>query len=77
MNLMGEISGFKQSLRKAAEENEALSMLMSKLDGEIEFLKRQIAQVNDSKEKLKESYTMYSKSLNQTETELSQVMQVC
>ncbi|KAJ3395917.1 Coiled-coil domain-containing protein 40 [Lobulomyces angularis] len=75
INLKGEISGFKLMLKKAAEESEALTLLMNKLDGEVNMLKRQINSVNDSKDKLKESYSVFSKSLSQTEQELAQVLQ--
>ncbi len=77
MTLEGEIQGFKQSLRKTTEESENLSVLVNKLEGEIDYLKRQISAINDTKEKLKEAYSMYSKSLAQTEQELSQTNQVC
>ena len=49
--------------------------MTSKLDNEVNQLKRQINNVNDSKDKLKESYSLYSKSLAQTEQELLQVQQ--
>ncbi|KAJ3279438.1 Coiled-coil domain-containing protein 40 [Borealophlyctis nickersoniae] len=73
--MTGEISGFRLSLRRAQEKNETLTILLNKLEGEVEYLKRQIAGINEQKEKLKESYSMYTKSLGQTEQELAQVMQ--
>ncbi|KAJ3049688.1 Coiled-coil domain-containing protein 40 [Rhizophlyctis rosea] len=75
INMVGEIGGFRQSLRKAQEQNETLTILLNKLEGEVAYLKRQITGINDQKEKLKESYSMYGKSLEQTEQELAQVMQ--
>ncbi|KND03997.1 uncharacterized protein SPPG_01445 [Spizellomyces punctatus DAOM BR117] len=74
LNMTGEISGFKHSLRKAQEENESLTVLLNKLEGEVDFLKREIGSINEQKEKLKESWTMYTKSLSQTEAELGTVM---
>jgi len=74
VNKQGEINGYKITLRKAAEESEALTLLMNKLEGEVNMLKRQTSLVNDSKDKLKESYSLFSKSLSQTEAELTQVM---
>lgn len=76
VNKQGEINGFKITLRKAAEESEALTLLLNKLEGEVNLLRRQINIVNDSKEKLKESYSLFNKSLTQTESELGQVMSV-
>lgn len=72
----GELSGFRLSLRKAQEQNESLTVLLNKLDGEVNYLKREIAGIAEQKEKLKESYSMYTKSLGQTEAELATVMQV-
>ncbi|TPX67959.1 hypothetical protein SpCBS45565_g03525 [Spizellomyces sp. 'palustris'] len=74
LNMAGEISGFKHSLRKAQEENESLTVLLNKLEGEVDYLKREIGSINEQKEKLKESWTMYTKSLAQTEGELGTVM---
>ncbi|KAJ3034564.1 Coiled-coil domain-containing protein 40 [Rhizophlyctis rosea] len=75
INMVGEIGGFRQSLRRAQEQNETLTILLNKLEGEVAYLKRQIAGINEQREKLKESYTMYTKSLEQTEQELGQVVQ--
>ena len=72
----GEISKFKQTLKKSSQESESLSILVNKLEGEIDYLKRQISSMNDQKDKLKESYALYSKSLAQTEMDLAQIMQV-
>jgi hypothetical protein len=72
----GEINGFKHALRKSQEQNESLTILNNKLEGESDLLKRQIQGIQESKEKLKESFTTFSKCLTQTEQELAQVMQV-
>jgi septal ring factor EnvC (AmiA/AmiB activator) len=76
ITLNGEINGFKQSLRKAQEQSETLSLLLSKLESEIESLKNQIMDVSDKRERLLEDYSMYTKTLQQTEAELAQVTQV-
>ncbi|KAJ1554719.1 Coiled-coil domain-containing protein 40 [Nowakowskiella sp. JEL0078] len=75
LNLTGEINGFKLSSRRAQDQNETLTQLLSKLEIEVDHLRQSIATIIENKEKLKESYTVYSKSLTQTENELSQVMQ--
>ncbi|KAI9201921.1 uncharacterized protein BJ171DRAFT_569980 [Polychytrium aggregatum] len=74
-SMVGEINGFKLSLRRAQEESETVTMLLAKLEGEVNFLKKQIGIVGENKEKLKDTYMVYTKSLGQTEQELAQVMQ--
>ncbi|KAJ3219217.1 Coiled-coil domain-containing protein 40 [Dinochytrium kinnereticum] len=75
INLQGEINGFRQSLRRAQEQSETLTLLSTKLDNEVEHLKKQIAQVGEQRDKLQENYSFYSKTLQQTEAELAQIMQ--
>eukprot|EP00842_Homolaphlyctis_polyrhiza_P000468 jgi/Hompol1/1421/HPOL_005591-RA len=70
-----EISGFRRALRKAQVEGETLTTILTKLETEIDYVKRQIATLNDQQDKLKETYTMYMKSLGQAEKELSQLQQ--
>jgi hypothetical protein len=41
ISIDNEINGFKQSLRKQQNHQEALTMLLTKLENEIEFLKKQ------------------------------------
>jgi chromosome segregation ATPase len=76
LNLTGEINGFKQSLRRAQEKNETLTLLHSKLENEVEHLKRQIENIGEQRERLMDNYSMYSKTLAQSESELTQVLQV-
>ena len=70
-----ELSGFQRSLRKSQEESETLLGILNKLESEIEHVKKQTMILNDQKDKLRESYQMYSKSLEQTEKELQNVME--
>ncbi|KAI8800296.1 hypothetical protein BJ742DRAFT_881140 [Cladochytrium replicatum] len=74
-NMTGEINGFKHSLHRTQEENETLTLLLNRLEGEVEHLKRLIAGVSESRNRLHETYMMFSKTLAQTEQELSQVLQ--
>ena len=76
ISIDNEINGFKQSLRKQQDHQEALTMLLTKLENEIEFLKKQTRSNNEQKDKIKESYAMYSKTLGQTQEELNAVNQV-
>ncbi|KAJ3127462.1 Coiled-coil domain-containing protein 40 [Nowakowskiella sp. JEL0407] len=75
LNMSGEINGFKLSSRRAQDQNETLTLLLTKLESEVDHLKRSIESILESKEKLKESYSMYAKSLGKTESELAQVIQ--
>ncbi|KAI8928705.1 hypothetical protein BC831DRAFT_77433 [Entophlyctis helioformis] len=70
-----EIGGFRRAHHRAQEEGETLTMILNKLENEIDYLKRQIGTINDQKDKLKETYAMYMKSLNQAEQELNQLQQ--
>ncbi|KAJ3260019.1 Coiled-coil domain-containing protein 40 [Boothiomyces macroporosus] len=71
LNIMNtEIYGFKRTLRQCQNEGESLQSLLSKLEGEIEYIKRQITLVKEQREKVSESYSVYMKSLNQIEQEL-------
>ncbi|KAJ3175661.1 Coiled-coil domain-containing protein 40 [Geranomyces variabilis] len=74
LSMSGEVSGFRLSLRRAQEQNETLTLLLNKLSNEVAHLRRDIAAIADQKEKLKESYTMYTRSLEQIEAELATVM---
>ncbi|KAJ3110385.1 Coiled-coil domain-containing protein 40 [Phlyctochytrium bullatum] len=75
INLQGEINGFRQSLRKAQEQSETLTLLANKLENEVEHLKKQIEQVAEQRDRLQENYAFHSKALQQTEAELAQLSQ--
>ena len=76
LNLNNEIGGFRIALRRSQEEAETLAMLLGKLENEVDHLKRQIDTVGEKKERLMETYTMYTKTLDQAEKDLAQVTQV-
>jgi coiled-coil domain-containing protein 40 len=67
-----EIVGFKRTLRNAQEEGENLTSVLNKLEHEMDYIKRQIAVVADQKDKLSDTYSMYMKSMAQTEKEMAQ-----
>lgn len=71
-----ELSGFRRSLRNAQEESETLMGLFNKIENEIEYVKKQTMIINDQKDKLRESYQMYTKILEQTEEELKKINEV-
>lgn len=69
-----ELAGFQRSLRNAQEESETLLGILNKLENEIEHIRKQTMIINDQRDKLRESYQMYSKALEQTEKELQMVV---
>jgi hypothetical protein len=71
-----ELAGFRRSLRKAQEESETLMGVFNKIENEIEYVKKQTMIINDQKDKLRETYQMYTKSLEQTEEELKKINEV-
>ncbi|ORY39498.1 hypothetical protein BCR33DRAFT_719975 [Rhizoclosmatium globosum] len=75
ISLNGEIAGFKLSLRRAQEQSEMLTMLLTKLENETEHLKRMIANVADQRDKLMNTHILYSKTLAKAEEELTQANQ--
>ncbi|KAJ1563005.1 Coiled-coil domain-containing protein 40 [Cladochytrium tenue] len=76
LSLQGEINGFRLAMRKTQEQSETVTLLLGKLEGEIEHLKRQIASVEDRRDGLMEQYNLYTKTLQQLEAEMSQVNQL-
>ncbi|KAJ3307214.1 Coiled-coil domain-containing protein 40 [Kappamyces sp. JEL0829] len=70
-----EITGYKRTIRKAQEDGENLTSVLNKLELEIEYIKRQIVNRGEDKEKLADQYSIFSKSMNQTESEISHVQQ--
>ncbi|KAJ3074995.1 Coiled-coil domain-containing protein 40 [Podochytrium sp. JEL0797] len=75
LSLNGEIAGFKLSLRRAQEQSEMLTMLLTKLENETEHLKQMIATVGQQRAKLMDTHILYSKTLAKAEEELTQANQ--
>ena len=70
-----EIQGYKRTIRKAQEDGENLTSVLNKLDYEIEYVKKQIGARADEKDRLSDSYSIFGKSLAQTENETSGLQQ--
>jgi coiled-coil domain-containing protein 40 len=75
-SMEAEIAGYKRAHRRAQQQGEAIQAVLSKLENEVDYLKRQIGTVNEQRDKLKETYTMYMKSMDQVESEFRQLQQV-
>ena len=74
--LDNELLGYRQGIREEQERNETLTVLLNKLESEQAFLKRQMETIADRSDKVKESYSMYTKSLRHTEMDMAQTMNV-
>ena len=74
-SMASEIAGFRRSLRRAQDEGETLTGVLHKLENDIDFVKRQISNMQEQQDKLKETYSMYMKSLSQAEQEMNQLQQ--
>lgn len=70
-----EIAGYKRNSRKSQEDGENLTSVLNKLEFEIDYVKRQIGNRAEDKEKLSDSYSIFNKSLSQTEGESSICLQ--
>ncbi len=70
-----EITGYKRTIRKAQEDGENLTAVLNKLELEVEYIKRQIGNRSEDKEKLADQYSVFMKSMNQTEAEIASFQQ--
>jgi coiled-coil domain-containing protein 40 len=70
-----EIAGYKRAITRAQEEGENLNIISTKLENETDFIRRQIEDLNDQRDKLSETYTVYSKSLEQADKEMIRFQQ--
>jgi len=68
-----EIEGYKNSIQKAQQENEALMQQLERVENEGKFVDEQLAQKRQEKERLSERYAMLQRSMNQTDSEQSKV----
>lgn len=73
--MSSEISGYKRAIRKSQDDGENLTLVSNKLENEIDYIKRQIEDLNDEKEKLGERFSVYSKSLEQADKEMNRFQQ--
>jgi len=71
MSLETEIEGYKKSINKEQEENEKLTMILSKTDADILTIRKMLAQCQTKHEGLKNEYAVYTRMLHETEQALS------
>lgn len=71
MSLETEIEGYKKSINKEQEENEKLTMILSKTDADILTVRKMFIQCQNKHEGLKNEYAIYTRMLHETEQALS------
>lgn len=70
LSLGTEIEGYKKAIQKEQETNEQITVQLNKAKADIEHVKKQIMISADKKEKLKEEYMNYMRTLQETEQAL-------
>ena len=66
-----ELDGFKREITKAQEQNEQLTYMHHRIEGDIANVKKQIVVCQNKQEALKIEYGTYSRTLRETEQFLS------
>jgi len=66
-----ELDGYKRQIKKAQEQNEQLTYMQNRIEGDIAMLKKQIAICQNKHEALKIQYSTYSRTLHDTEQQLN------
>lgn len=69
MALDNEITGYRQGIKLAQQQNAKLSHLLSKAEGEVSQLEAEIDQLLERKTNATSKYTLLKKSLEQTDAE--------
>ena len=70
LSLGTEIDGYKKAIQKEQETNEKLTVQLNKAKADIEHVKKQIMISADKKDRLKEEYMNYTRTLQETEQAL-------
>ena len=71
-----ELDGFKREITKAQEQNEQLTYMHHRIEGDIANVKKQIVVCQNKQEALKIEYGTYSRTLRETEQFLSKAYTV-
>ena len=77
MAIETEMEGYKRQIKKAQEQNEHLTYMQNRIEGDIVMLKKQIAICQNKHEALKIQYSTYSRTLHETEQQLNRATTVC
>ena len=77
MNIDTELDGYRRQIKKTQEQNEQLTYMQNRIEGDIAMLKKQIALCQNKHEALKIQYSTYSRTLHETEQQLNRTTTVC
>ena len=77
MAIETELEGYRRQIKKAQEQNEQLTYMQNRIEGDIAMLKKQIAICQNKHEALKIQYSTYSRTLHETEQQLNRTTTVC
>lgn len=75
-SLETEIENYKKSIIKEQERNEELTMMLNKLNADIEHVKKNVEASMIKKEVLKVEYMTYTRTLQETEQSLARATTV-
>lgn len=71
-----EMEGYKRSIQKEQEQNEKLTMILSKTERDIDTAKKLLSQCQARFDALKAEYTTYTRMLHETEQALNRASAV-
>ncbi len=71
-----EIENYKKSIMSEQERNEQLTMLLNKVEMDIAHVKRQIEATQAKRERLRQEYMTYTRTLQETEQSLARATTV-
>ena len=66
-----EIEGYRKSISKAQEQNEQITLMHNKIEADISMVKKLMALSKNKQEVLKTEYSKYTRTLHETEQQLS------
>ena len=66
-----EIEGYRKSISKAQEQNEQITLMHNKIEADISMVKKLMALSKNKQEVLKAEYSKYTRTLHETEQQLS------
>lgn len=75
-SLETEVDNYKKNITKEQERNEALTMMLNKVEADVAHIKRQIEASEAKLELLKTEYTTYTRTLQETEQSLAKAITV-
>ena len=75
-SLETEVENYKKNITKEQEKNEGLTMMLNKVEADIAHIRRQVEASEAKLELLKSEYTVYTRTLQETEQSLAKAITV-